>query len=617
MKKLSKFLSKIPRKCKIVQVTGSPATGYTSLIEVATRILKKDITHKPSSLETANLCASIVKRGFGFKLQNVDERFKIVVSRAMHPGKGGQSQQRYQRLLQVKVSEAAKFIKEILDENNIRYDLIEYKTDFGAKKVIFTIEELPDGLYRFIKNIGEKKYVKIKIIQQSRNFIFVPLGKEDSRIVQSKKPLIVGIDPGINLGLAYLDLNGNIVYHKTHKEWGKSDILRHVSKFGVPILLCSDVTPPPQIIEKLGGIIKTPVYMPSKTISVEEKRNIVQNYLQSFNRLSNEGPRDTHERDALVAAILGYMHFKPKFEKLRQMFEKYSLPKHYITDAKILMINGHSIASTIEIIKKRLEVDKQQEIVEEEIKPSQRSAIIDREEYVKKIMEYKKEVSRLERENQRLKKIISTLKNNIIELELLLNKKSKEEYTKILLNKEVQKREKKIEQLEREIDVMKNRNKELEEILKIFLSGNVTITSENALVKVISEFKISALEEYKEDYGIHKDDIVYIRGGGGGAESAKFLVKEKIKAIIVDKPISHIASNILQDNGIPILSSSDVSPIQIKGPFGVINKQILLAKIQQAEREIEEMKREKFVNALKGFIDAYRYERWKKRSIQH
>mgnify|MGYP000692797287 CR=1 FL=1 len=145
----------------------------------------------------------------------------------------------------------------------------------------------------------------------------------------------------------------------------------------------------------------------------------------------------------------------------------------------------------------------------------------------------------------------------------------------------------------------------------------MNITSENALVKVIDEFKISALEKYKKDYGIHKDDVIYIRGGGGGAESAKFLVKEKIKAIIVDKSISHIASNILQENEIPILRSSDVSPIQIKGPFGIINKQILLSKIQQAEKEIEEMKREKFVNALKGFIDAYRYERWKKGSIRH
>ena len=584
---------------------------------MARRVLKIEITHKPTSLETANLCARIVKRGFGFKLQNIDERFRIVVSRAMHPGKGGQSQQRYQRLLQVKVNDASNFIKERLDEEGIKYDLIEYKTDFGAKKVIFTVEELPEDLYRLIKNFGEKKYVKVKIIQQSRKFIFVPLRKGGTQIVHSKRPLIVGIDPGINLGLAYLDLNGHIIYHKTHKEWGKSDILRHISQFGVPILLCSDVTPPPQMIEKISGIIKTPIYSPSKTITVEEKRNIVQNYLQSFKHLNDSGPRDTHERDALVAAILGYSHFKPKFEKLQQMFDKYNLPKQYIADAKILLINGHSIASAIEIIQKRFNADKQQTTIEEETKTSQKGENVDREEYARKIRECKMEINRLEKDNQRLRLIINTLKDNITELETLLNKKSKEEYTKVLLNREIQKREDYIKRLTNEVEELKNRNKEFENTLKVFLNENINVSNENALIKVIQGFKINKLEEYKKKFGIHKEDVIYIMGGGGGIESAKFLVKEKIKALIIDKPISHIASNILHENKIPVLEYTQISPIQIKGPFGLVNKQILLSKIKQSEVELENKQREKFVSALKGFIDAYRYERWKKKSTQH
>ena len=56
------------------------------------------------------------------------------------------------------------------------------------------------------------------------------------RIHKSHRPIIVGFDPGLTVGIAILDLKGNLISLESFKEIRRSEIVSHIIDYGITVL---------------------------------------------------------------------------------------------------------------------------------------------------------------------------------------------------------------------------------------------------------------------------------------------------------------------------------------------------------------------------------------------
>lgn len=200
-----------------------------------------------------------------------------------------------------------------------------------------------------------------------------------------KTPIIVGFDPGLTVGLAILDLNGNLLFLKSFKEISKSEIITTIMEFGKTILIATDVENPPKAVKKLASSLNAKIFSPKNDISVSYKNEVVNDFLKnisdiSFDSKTNKDWHDTylknksnfkyssnnsnnsnsfhgdnnynnyisssvdaHERDSLSAAILAYNHYQKKLNQLEKKFLEAKMDLNSIVKEDIVNENYYEI----------------------------------------------------------------------------------------------------------------------------------------------------------------------------------------------------------------------------------------------------------------------------------
>jgi len=128
------------------------------------------------------------------------------------------------------------------------------------------------------------------------------------------KGIIVGIDTGLTVGIAILDTKGNVVDLTSKKEARKSEIVKHILKFGRPLVIASDVNPMPKAIEKIASSLGSKVYYPEVSLSNLEKVKIIQKYEKYI--------KDSHQKDALAACLKAFKHYHELFLKIEDFLKK-------------------------------------------------------------------------------------------------------------------------------------------------------------------------------------------------------------------------------------------------------------------------------------------------------
>ncbi len=128
------------------------------------------------------------------------------------------------------------------------------------------------------------------------------------------KGIIVGIDTGLTVGLAILDTKGNVVDLTSKKEAKKSEIIKHILKFGKPLVIASDVNPMPKAIEKIASSLGSKVYYPDVSLSNLEKVKVIQKYEKYI--------KDSHQKDALAACLKAFKHYHELFLKIEDFLKK-------------------------------------------------------------------------------------------------------------------------------------------------------------------------------------------------------------------------------------------------------------------------------------------------------
>lgn len=214
----------------------------------------------------------------------------------------------------------------------------------------------------------------------------------ETKQYKAKNPIIVGFDPGLTVGLAILDLNGNLLFLDSFKEISKSEIITKIMELGRAILIATDVENPPKAVKKLASSLNAKIFSPKSDISVSYKNEIVTDFLKNsagfsidsnsnannniggnnnknsntnknsnnykstdfandsnryshskYNPNSNHGSVDAHERDSLAAGIIAYNNYKNKLTQLERKFLEAKMDLNSIDKEDIINENYYEI----------------------------------------------------------------------------------------------------------------------------------------------------------------------------------------------------------------------------------------------------------------------------------
>lgn len=128
--------------------------------------------------------------------------------------------------------------------------------------------------------------------------------------------MIVGVDPGTTVGLAFLNVFGKLLKLESSKELPVNEVVKRISAAGEPLIVASDKSPLPETIKKIAASCSCRVWYPSESLSKDEKNTLVRAY----------SVQNNHEADALAAALKAYGAYSAKLRQIERQegtdFEK-------------------------------------------------------------------------------------------------------------------------------------------------------------------------------------------------------------------------------------------------------------------------------------------------------
>ncbi|MGC9516796.1 MAG: DUF460 domain-containing protein [Methanomicrobiales archaeon] len=427
---------------------------------------------------------------------------------------------------------------------------------------------------------------------------------------------IVGFDPGLTVGIAILDLNGDLISLKSCKEIPISEIINYIISFGKTLILATDVYPPPKKVKKLATLLNAKIYSPKKVMSVENKIEIVESHLNQKSLIQR--PNNAHERDALAAAIKTYKNYQNKLKKIDKRVDGLGLSSEEVDEIKAMVIKGNTITSAIDKVLidfiqlsfedgNKAEIASSSKIVSEKINP----------EIEKKLSNLKLRIKRqetiiqhLKKENQYLKEETKDYKEIIKNLELKIEKLHYEYSKNILDKKEIASKVALIKAFQEKYQEEKTLRIKLEENLESIQHLDSLKLSKNIIpVKIIESFTRESIKEACQYWKIKKGDIVLLSSSrGGGSQTASLLVRIGVKAIIINDKMAHTALEVFEKNKIPLIDANKIYINRID-EFAVVKEEDLKKQIEKWKLKIKNKRDKEEKTKLLSIIDEYRAQR--------
>ena len=578
---LARILQLLPPGSDIVWVNQAG-----SKIEKLSQTLREEgleLTDKPSSIRTALLLSVLASKGKGKSIIAPSMLTRIKVSKIKSHKRGGMSSNRFKRRARMNVLRTVREIKRLLDENKLDYDLVYKKSGGGLDGALFNVYTSKDKLPKGIKSTALEN-VRIEIEPVYR----IELIQEET----DSKPIIVGIDPGTTTGIAVIDLEGNVAYTDSKKGIDRSWIIETVQKYGKPVIIATDVTPVPDTVKKIASAFNARLYVPRDTVSVPEKRELV----HRVQPLIGSAGLDSHERDALAAALLAYREMSAKISQLEAYVKRLGLDLP-LSKLKRYVIEGRAISDAVELA------------IAEMIGPTssvsiRRQEIVKREEAEssKKLVD---KITRLEWEKRYLEKKIREYEDTISELERrvesLKSGKNRQHEPNLTYLKEA------VSVLSKEIRSLNEKYaKKIEESRKLISTMNKIARGEIILVPAYS-----TLEQWrvKRDTPLH--GVIFVKDLNTYTVDSIRLVKDHgLKAILTDTPIERAGPvKLLEDSMVPVISIENVGLYH-----GFVDNVLyidadILQLVDHRRVELSEVLKEKERKELLGIIFEYKESR--------
>ncbi|MHA1347168.1 MAG: DUF460 domain-containing protein, partial [Candidatus Heimdallarchaeaceae archaeon] len=538
-------------------------------------------------------------------IEPFEDETKIIVSRSRAKGPGGWSQKRYGRLMDTSVGQEAKKIESLLIELRLDYDKKAARSKFGSKRVVFSVyAPLSEVTKSFRRRRGETCQVQIHPVNKER-VEFIPLSQQ-VQIKSTLRRLIVGLDPGLTIGLSIMDLNGKILKIVSYREASRGQIIREITKYGKPTLICVDVYPYPAYVEKVAAALNSRTYTPRSVMTVSEKNEISRKLAMQHGVLV----KNAHQRDSLASAYKGYTKFKNEFEKIERKYYDH-FDRSIRDEIKDLIVKGKSLTEAENIINQSLDVEKVKPPLifkeKEDPPPISTDDLNSKMIMLQEQLDWeRRKNSELYIEYQSLEEKMEYLENKLLEGKSEYMEALQREKAFIVKKNEICFLREKVNNLEQELERYADRVDELKKVsLLRGMDGWVPL-------KVIRKFSHEEIENTVKNYGLGPGDVVLILDStGGGGKTAEQLLSYRIKGMIgnVDQ-LSYNAKLKLLENEIPMAKPTDVEIIRID-EIAVIKEEDLQKMLKSAQKELDIKIVEKKEGILDSLLEEYRDERKK------
>lgn len=600
---IKRRLGKVIDKVRLIEVT-RVGDHYVKLTELALRegVLNERVSHL-SPLQAAEASALLALKGIGTAIIEPSTiRTAILISRGRSLGSGGMSQGRYNRSQRSAIKQVTSLILDELKKHADSGDVECYvqRSKFGLERSVILFNAPPSHVKRLLRpfrDLVKKSGVNLKIIAKIPAFD----EKQADLDHREEKPVIVGLDPGIITGIAILDLHGNLVFVDSGLALDKISIIRTVTKFGNPVVIASDVRRAPVVVEKIASILGSTVYTPSRDLSVEEKRRVVQENVVNF----KDVVKNSHQRDAVAAALKAYFNFKNKFMQLEAKAKELNLTRTQIERAKALIVKGFTIKEALERATFDDKPDKSP--VTAQAEPETQRLRSELSKLREKVEEQSKLIRDLEESRLNLLRQLKEKEAKIEELEEALIKATLRSPHTSQDDEAVRRRleasAKTISELKARVEVMERDLGDLKCLVRELARGNVVIVKE---VRSITKRSVEEAVKYEV---LGKGEIVLVQDPtSSNVEGIELLINMQPEAIItkVDK-MPKEALEAIKEKCIPVM---DVEEVKVERASNFLYapstiKELIKTKREQLLAEKDRSLKER----LKDMLRKYREER--------
>ncbi len=558
---LQNLLSRLPEETRVVQVTGSP--GEETSLQVLSERHGLVRPSRISPVEEAITCIRLVGLGVGSEVVAFEDETKVLVCREVSLGPGGSSQSRFRRKVHVSILTMTKCVEHALETARLDFDLFTEESDFGLERAEFTVYA-PRAKLKGVVHSSKMGVVQVRIVPVCRSRIgFVPLNSKELPELKSRASpkIMVGIDPGTTCGLAILTLDGKPVQIESHRNLTRGVIVRVLADSGDPVLFAADVVPHPEFVAKLAKGFDATLFEPESLLSAVEKQEVARDFVQRYGL----NLKDQHQRDALVAVVKAFNYYKAKFASVEDELRKQDL-RIPVDEAKARIVKGYSIQRAIESL--RPQTREQENATVEAAEPLTETEM--RVQGLHEVLSFHKQrQGRLMQVNRQLNERTKELEEAVLELKSTLETERNREAMEIRRDRKFQVLQRENKTLRRELQETNSKLQKLEQSRESTFETEETSSGEMLLLKPLESFTKEGIEKTFRLFGLKTGDIVFsMDSSGGGVSTSNELVKRGVRAVVSQTNMAHQASEILEENQIPVLSEKDIRFLWVDGkPF--------------------------------------------------
>jgi len=596
-KNVVKIVKLFPPESELVQVTLS-ADEFVDLRRLASKAGIVLEHGKLTPQKTAEVLAILSSKGYGKVLKLFEDRIKVVISRGRVPGSGGSSSERFKRGLRTSVLSAVKRFKEELDSRGIDYDLTFRESDGGIERAVFTIYTRRSEISSILRVVkGFNVSIRVKPVLKKKFLSLV------SSNLTTDKFIIVGVDPGIETGLAIVDLDLNPLLVLSSKNLDREEILQIIRKYGIPVLVSTDKNPPPEIIEKLAASLNSVLYSPSRTLSTAEKDSLVYEYVE----IHKLNLKTTHERDALASCLKAYKEYEEKFLQLMSRLNEIGLHPRRLQKYKAEIIRGRPVAEVVEKIINDY-ISKGETYGKENI--VRMIKLLVNEDIERRDKELIAEMEKIAKERDVLRKRVVELERQLTQLETELHLRTLEFNSEVAKDREIselrhrlRKLTEHLSSLEEQITGMAKLIDSLKEAFNLLFNGKYLI------VRSIRRLSVEEILRSSQTLGnIKEGEVIFVKELREFKEDLMKLINSLKLRILIPKPLEEHKDikPVYQVVIYPCRDYIEVSDDVVLIPKEVINE---LEKYEEELRK-EIMKKSEFtLEKLLNLIEEYRTKR--------
>jgi len=549
---------------------------------------------KPSPLKSAEICALLAYHGVGSEVLLFENETKIVISKGRNVSQGGMSKERYRRNIELMILRLTKEVKEILDRHRIDYDLYARKAESGLERSAFIVYAPRGRLYGLVKK-RKTQDVQVNIQPISKGTVeFIPLGEKSVKRYTPNRYLIMGVDPGISTGVAVLDINRRLLSLITRRWLSRNQLIREVSNLGRVLVVATDVSPPPVYVKKLASSLNAILYVPEHDLTINEKKELVSIFIgeQKYPLKIH----DTHQRDALAAALKAYNHYASKMDKVESELKRLELDIPS-AEVKALVVRGYSTHDAIRSVSEKYLLPETLPTLtyhkEKKISP---------DEVTKTVRRLVDELAKLRRMNEKL-----TYEKKDLELKLLETEEALQkilsiqgiEFRKTKLYESLLKRIEGLEQdkekLKEDIETLKLNFQRLKDYFKKYIEGELLV--------------VYPLEVFNKKEVTNKKVIVSLENNINVDYLREKLMKTKPKAVIIGSNISQEIRSVIEKAQVPVLLKNKLHLIKIDDYYLVDRDQFEVEYRKAYEKIVSE--EEELESKIRKILDDYRRRRIK------